>query len=794
MAITFTPSLGESVSIPVSTWDIHTGGFVQVKFRATLSVEEFQRLGLGSAGGSQVQVWSDFPSPSQDREGEWGEMGFEVDSDSQGENESQYRESVTLSCVFSVPFHPLARSREFSFTYRILHCDSEASWVEWLGSFEQNGVLNIHFESRSPESSGYPLVLGEGWIPTMSSGPGSSHLTFSHTLNCTSGTSRHALTVKDKERWGLVSAVGRDGYSVPPSTHNQQGQEASMLFLVPKRTQRDPALSCLVRPELQMFVIAASPESMLFFSLESGEIEIMLSNGGSSVVLQAFTSDSSEDVDSLWNSTVHYSFNSNQNGLRLVSLGDEKRTVVLASSPKTFPAELTLIPLTRWRSEDELGVELSSLSKEPGIPSLIGASGAQMMTLATFSESELTQNIRITTLNDSSDSSLEHPTPIPTLNPVKLSPFTPLSTSDKVSICILTPHQNVNLDMPPTPVYTTAGSGNGSGSKAGNGNGNGPSAGDEEALPTPPPSPLLRPIAHLKGHKGNDSMASISDIGIPSRVHTPEVTVGSQLRSSSSQTLRVVSSRLNIARQISMSPSPSSSSSPPASRGSGEVLKRPAGLVACLRQFFFATGFFVIFMLRRLLCGIGSRALRRLGFGSGTARYHSPSGSGYVTPNGENEREGRHSEESRDRREEEEMRSPADERTPLLSQSQTMVASIPTLAVNVDGNEAVVPSSSSSASSSPSSERRAETKPASTPVFSNVLSFTRTFELLDTTANHVLVLRGVVDFKLNDKVKFDVDDQPVVIRDFKNVEGEPDAWIVELGWRKSGRLTVTYSA
>ncbi|KAG7099503.1 hypothetical protein E1B28_001349 [Marasmius oreades] len=695
MAITFTPSICESLSIPVSSWDIHhTGGYVQVKFRATLDVKEFQRLGLGL--GSKLQVWSDFSSDG----GEWSEMDFEVDD-----------QDGNLSCVFNVPFPLLAtRDFSFSFTYRISHHHHHASppWVEWLGSYAQNGVVRIYLEEENDSQALSPvpaLVLGQGWLPSSSSR--------SSSLSC---SSRQALTVKDTEgKWRLVLAVGRDGYS----TSTTKG-EASMSFLVPTRDDRD-SRSLLIRPQIQLLAVAAGPESALLFSHNSGDIEVttVSSDGGESsvVVLQAFR-DSDSDVDSTWDSLVRHSFNLNQNRPRLVSLDDGKRIVALASSPQIFPIELTLFPLTRWRDE---GVE----SKELGLASLIGVSGA----LAMFSESEPTPNI--TTLNDNSDS-------LPVLKPVKLSPFTPLSTNDNVSICVLTPHQSNNLDLLPTVAGTD---------RKNDGNGDE----DAEALPTPPPSPQLRPISHLKGGKGNESTASISDIGILSRVDTPAE------RSNS---------RLDL---VSVSSSSSSSSR----SGSSEVLKRPPGLIACLGHFLFASSFFLIILVRRVLFGGGGgrkdSSSRRWGIGSGTARYHSPSGSGYVTPNRESGQERR-----------------VDGTTaPLLSGTSQ--------SVNDDGNEVLLPSPERKLEPDPVVVTLTSAPPLATP---NVLYFTRSFDLLDTASaiNHAVVLRGIVDFKLTDKVKFEVDDQPIGIRDVKSIQGEPDVLFVELEWRKSGQLTVTYCA
>lgn len=122
-------------------------------------------------------------------------------------------------------------------------------------------------------------------------------------------------------------------------------------------------------------------------------------------------------------------------------------------------------------------------------------------------------------------------------------------------------------------------------------------------LPTPPPSPRLVPISHLSrfktDHNMNESVASISDIGIPSRRETPEPYIS---ESSSVLTVRPSNYQTNTAGRRGDSGSAASLLS---SAGS-ERNKRT--LLAFFKYMFMAGWLFVASILRSLL-GLNKPAL-----------------------------------------------------------------------------------------------------------------------------------------------------------------------------------------
>ena len=220
MPITFTPSLGESLSIKVpvvpsrpastpSSWLVRNDeqaitrqGAVDIKFAARLSAEEYRRLGEG-----KVQVWSDFPRAEGELGNVWGEVDFQLDSDADVEEGE-----IALVYTFSIPI-PTASTSTFtfqpqlySFTYRIVSSNGS---VQWLGAYGQNGGVRVEFEEDTSSDADEPLgvdLVGSCWGRQ---GKGSC-IWFPTSDAISVSKEKVAVSLARSDRWDVL-CIGKDG-------------------------------------------------------------------------------------------------------------------------------------------------------------------------------------------------------------------------------------------------------------------------------------------------------------------------------------------------------------------------------------------------------------------------------------------------------------------------------------------------------------------------------------------------------------------------------------------------------
>ncbi|KAK7058305.1 hypothetical protein VNI00_001936 [Paramarasmius palmivorus] len=715
MAISFSPALGEAVSISVAPWHISPTGLVQVRVNARVPVAEFRQLEERHA---KVQVWSDFPHPAQRSEGQWGELDFELEEEestaSQSRSSSEAHvvlgsfdkqeeaddDVIRLSLKVAVPFSGQS-AKQYSFTYRIVHPSGR---VEWLGSFGRNGTLRLESSSLGDSSL---ALQGEEWNLN-----GSTCEWNQDSSQKDSPSTQIAKVSANQENWS-VWALGRDS-----SLSRYTCEEASILFLVPRANTF--AFLC---PKI--VAVASSPDSSLSIS-SSGEIQ---ASGSGSVILQPFHPSTSSFIEGV----LSYS------GSPLVSCAKHSGDAILSlnsSSSKILPVRVAVVPLAQENQPSEVNFSSAELASYlgPQSPSQLSISNPDGDVIFVDSEG---QNGSSTDISFSLS---------PTGGEFSLAPVYPLmkprAGSNDIKLSILTKH---------TPVASLVVS--------------------DEVLPTPPPSPQLRPIAHLTPQRsqitglgasqGNDSNLSISDIGIPSRAESPV------LPSTSTHTTRPTS---KLAQEI-LTPSSSSSLTRSSSdQSSNRVRRRPAYLVACMRHFFFATSVFFMIFFRRVF--------PFLPFGRRTAS----TASSYSEPETRRTVTGNTEEVDGDGVEDETAQ--ADERTPLLS-GERSGEPIPDAAPSEEAAKSepipVPEAEPDSTKVSGPSTSQGTASPTSVLVF----------DLLEELGgNHKLVFQGFGDLSEAEKIQFDVNGEPVKVLQVEQ-KGETSV-VVELDWTKAGRLRARY--
>ncbi|KAK1220955.1 hypothetical protein PQX77_016252 [Marasmius sp. AFHP31] len=807
MPIVFIPSLGESLSIKVpvspnrpastpSSWLVRNDeqtvpgrqGTVEIKFAARLSSEEYRRLGDG-----KVQVWSDFPQAGG--EGNvWGEVDFQLDSDADtGEGE------VALTYTFSIPVPTASTStftfqpQSYSFTYRIVSSNGS---IQWLGAYGQNGGVKVEFEEDYSSSSDADEALGLDLVGSCwgKQGRGSCMWFRTGDTNPVSKEEKVAISLARSEKWD-VWGIGKDGYSVPTAQYATTSTPLSMVIFAPissvesKPKVKDTWNPPFVRidfPQAQAIPrsaigFAASPEASL--SLRNGEMYV---SGAGTVIAQSFRDGNTAEWEKL---VAHATSALTVSGSALPSptsppatlssigpisqsafhpcklafaTGDEKDipVLVLPSSAKTCPVRLSVAPLVpvKEKGKARVNVDAAELMGQPQKTRFVLCRGKSIE----FVDTKVTLVVGETVL---------------------LSPLYPFALSKSIAIAILTPH------LPPSISPSESSKGSVSPST---------STQAEEILPTPPPSPHLKPIAHLTvkniarlqqesgggsgGLVGNDSSASISDIGVISSSVAAPVTATTAVSTNAASSRRV-----ELARSISFISSASGSGSGANSdananangsgassvssrnkKKNGSVQKRPAGLVGCFRQFFLAASFWLLILVKRLVLGGGGRnsaAQRgrrgRAGSDSGFVnRWFGTAGSGLRSRSASASVSGHSTPTTRIEE--------VDERTPLLA-DPVIKAKTP---AQVQESTTAEPESSATAK--------------------QTVSFNTTLlHSTDTNTNHTVVIYGLDAHAHAQKpqLQFEVDGASVVVvRLDQNQEG----WnVVELDWKKGGNLSVS---
>ncbi|THV06088.1 hypothetical protein K435DRAFT_849525 [Dendrothele bispora CBS 962.96] len=489
MPVSFIPALGDAVRIHLPLW--HTtskqASTAQLQFTAFLDDHEFQQL----KNGMKVQIWTNIPSDER-RNGEWGAMDFELDDElfsiqhdssaiplsfgpssvygsaRDAAHESPNTESRhVLTAKFSVPVSTSGNS--FSFTYRLLYPSGEE---RWLGSYGQNGTLYLGISSK-PDESGF--ALENDWALTNSD-------------SVPLWQWRSDSVVKDlrvaeflhPEDWS-VCCVGKEGTLEGPDPANP-----THLFVVPR-----------VRPYSIL-----RPKTFAFRTSSDISLSTACTPGGSNAyeVLKIFASGSGSiflEVCDLGNSSIKRILSTHSETLKQIPSSSGCHIVLVHSPSDAHPFNGTIVPLIPSSQRAVVQIDLAALA------SLLGPNVAKF---ALFAPSDF--GVRFVDLENGQDQPGFGQISF-SVSPVggqfTLSPVYSLPNGDyeedvkDVKVSILSPHS----------VHVKESSA-------------------DDFLPTPPPSPHLRPIAHLSPtHTSNlngnlnGSSASISDMGIPSRRDSP---------------------------------------------------------------------------------------------------------------------------------------------------------------------------------------------------------------------------------------------------------------------------------
>ncbi|KAL0579778.1 hypothetical protein V5O48_002189 [Marasmius crinis-equi] len=722
MPIRFTPSLGETVDIPIPVSNGDSDDTkINLKFTARLPIDEYRRLGFEEG---KVQIWSNLGGSGGEQ---WGEADFALESE---------EEDAVLSHTFVLPIES-EKEREYSFTYRILHPASGA--VEWLGAFGQNGVVRVHPKPQERDD-GMELV-GDRWARARAEAEDSSASATLALDEEESSASTITIARLDSERWD-VWAIGKDGYAQASPATTQT--PLSIVLLVPKSTPKSetetnlPPYVQIETPRRKAVAFAVSPDAAL--TLTPSGTEILASGSGSGSVLATEAKD--------WDKLVLHATSSTSTPYpcHLVS----ETLVVFPTSPKSYPVLVSVVSLTgnETQGKAEVEVELASVVPVPQIQKYVLSRGKD--------EIEFLETGFVS---------------------LSLSP-TPVSLSPIFNgIAILTPRIPLPLSLPSTSQTQ--------------------SQQLQEALPTPPPSPQIRPIAHLSvqnvrrlaggggeggrglGNRFNDSMASISDIGHGG----PGVGIGigipavSKLGAGAGTTItRVEGEERSSEPQPQPEPQPREESVVPTTTNTnnkgreGRVMRRPSLMVClfgCFQRVFFATSWFFVFLVRKVVLRGRGRVAGRVGLGVRPGRWGANAG--------------------REREREEE-----DERTPLLAQSGNDAdeANVtPPPSPPAEQSPGASSASVSPPEQSPSPEPIHDESGASSPSPSPEPTPTPLIEatlLPSPTTNHKLVVQGAE----TPRIEAEVDGQSVAV-DIVRVEKEaPGYALVELDWRKGGRLSL----
>ncbi|KAK0208459.1 hypothetical protein DFS33DRAFT_1379977 [Desarmillaria ectypa] len=432
----FTPSLGQSVHVPISHLYTTTA---ELCFSAIVDSNDHEQL---QRDQGKVQLWSDLPVNGR-KAGDWGEIAFQEsipleDDDLPLGLDEEKGDKHVLSLVVPIPYTAYIH-RQFSFTYRVAYPSGD---IKWLGSFGHNGSLVIE-DTQSDERVG---LLGEGW---------SRNDEGAHVWNAGDNVTESVLIAKAfyPKHWS-VWAVGADSLlSVP--------QNACLLFLVPVIHE-----SPILLP--QTFILSASQGTTIAFT-PTGDIT---ASGSGSVHLECFDRYDSSVADFVHRAFAYCSLTKCQ----LLSTSD--RHAVIASPLGQYPVIADVVPLSTSILNSQVSIEWTEFTPLTA-----------ELPLSLFLPS--TSRVRF---YDSAD---QHPENIrflvpPTGGQFILTPLYTLETknSQECQLAILQSHLLI-----PSSSYR-----------------------DRQILPTPPPSPLLHPIAHLSSIESrlNASSNSISEMGISS--------------------------------------------------------------------------------------------------------------------------------------------------------------------------------------------------------------------------------------------------------------------------------------
>ncbi|KAF5374911.1 hypothetical protein D9758_000074 [Tetrapyrgos nigripes] len=485
MPISFIPPLGDTTRVHIPPWytTCSHASTVQLQFTAFLDDDEFQQFN----DGMKVQIWSNIPS--QERyDGQWGAMDFETKQSDQADfhavslslghsSEEDYnvqtKNKHILFLHLSVPFSNAASIS--SFTYRLLLPTGEQ---RWLGLYGQNGILIL--DKTDPDASGLSLEK-EGWESTNSD---SVPVWQWRASTDSEGKDLFVAKITRPQDWS-IQGIGKEGYLDYPYV----AKTTSLLFLAPRVHPYS-----ILRP--RTFVLRTPPDNALSISSRNASKQVLNIHAPCSgpVFLEAY-----ETVDSLLEKLDLTHFGT----LRHLQSSSNRHLVMMWSPSDVFPRISVVIPL------------FSENPEFTGQPTLLHMKTANLA-------APLGSNITRFTLFSAGDLGVH----FVDLQKDKEPQSTGTGTSDHVSLSvssaggqfILSPLYSIPRDSDPGEVKSSSSLGSLHVSILSSHSAHVVDSSADDYLPTPPPSPHLRPPSALREQNVTaSSNTSTSDMGMPSR-------------------------------------------------------------------------------------------------------------------------------------------------------------------------------------------------------------------------------------------------------------------------------------
>ncbi|CAA7258793.1 unnamed protein product [Cyclocybe aegerita] len=465
MLITFNPALGGTVHItPASV--LPETQTISLLFTAKLSASDYDQL---NRDRGRVQLWSDLPH--KDRAyGVWGEFEF-------GQNRREDAPGSALSGAYRVSLGsslPSYDSQEKTLYLPVL-LSADECWARrflftyrivypsgettWLGAFGQNGTL---FLDPVEANTLHGLSLQSGWEVDEAKG---------RRIFAIQGTVNSLLVAKIPKMTDFrIWALGKDSF-LP------RLRDTSLVFLVPRPQLR----SVVLQPT---YILVASPGLTVTVSTDG----LVTVSGTGNIILR--THDVvEEDLEQFLRQTISYT---NLDDWWMLTVDSNSKAVILASNARRYPINAAIIPF--WPSEhlrSPLRLELKRLQAAFDDPSR------------------------------SKDFALYSPYNL------QMHAFSAENQGGRVPEDVVLEYDDLNGDFTLCPIYRLQTPGNDQTSRKSwaaiilNPHTVIPPFPSEDVLPTPPPSPHLKPIAHLLHVTAESRMSSVpslpSDTGLSIR-------------------------------------------------------------------------------------------------------------------------------------------------------------------------------------------------------------------------------------------------------------------------------------
>ena len=471
MDITFNPPIGDLIQLETS-FSLQTA---LLHFTAELTAHDHNKLIQDRA---RIQLWSDLPHNGQSlSDGGWGALDLTYQTQATDELSSSHQislgstcpihtseEKVTLFLEVVAPL-PMSRNPHFSFTYRIVYPSGD---IQWLGPFGQNGSLS--FERSDHDLHNFGI---HSWT--------FDKLRMAHVYEVKQPVDALVVArVRDVCNY-CVRAMGPTRclyllnicaltHLIFISSFISDLKKAALLIFVPRSQPSSISL-------LPTYVFSASPGSSLTLSADG-----RITASGSGTLLFQANEGNLEPLTFIRQILFHAELDS----WNVLPLDAGSKAIVLATPKDKFPIRAVTISL--WYSKGlirPIYIDTTTLSNMLGSTEFSIFSPDNMRIHLFTVDSQATPTKQMVALQSDSIGNDLVISPIYTLRDYQAA--TDISTTTWKTV-ILSPYrvQDFSLD-------------------------------DSGILPTPPPSPRLKPIACLsQSHPSSDTVTFESESSVPS--------------------------------------------------------------------------------------------------------------------------------------------------------------------------------------------------------------------------------------------------------------------------------------